>query len=121
MVTMTPILAEALDYLATEIESLMAGGSEFDVAVQKVLEDVITNHGAVVFNGDGYTDEWQTEAAARGLKNLRTTLDALPELISEESMDLFSRYGVFNHQGDAQPLRHRASSSMRSVSASRPS
>ncbi len=98
MVTINTILAEALDYLATEIESLTAGDTEFDVAVQKVLEDVITNHGAVVFNGDGYTDEWQTEAAARGLKNLRTTLDALPELVSEASMELFSRYGVFNHR-----------------------
>ena len=98
MVTINTILAESLDYLATEIESLVAGGSEFDVAVQKVLEDVITNHGAVVYNGDGYTEEWQTEAAARGLKNLRTTLDALPELISEESMDLFSHYGVFSHR-----------------------
>src|SRR5450432_4746450 len=98
MVTINTILAEALDYLATEIESLVAGGAEFEVAVQKVLEEVITNHGVVVYNGDGYTDEWQTEAAARGLKNLRTTLDALPELISEESMELFAHYGVFTHR-----------------------
>jgi glutamine synthetase len=98
MVTINTILAESLDYLATEIESSVAGGAEFDAAVQKVLEDVITNHGAVVYNGDGYTEEWQTEAAARGLKNLRTTLDALPELISEESMDLFSHYGVFSRR-----------------------
>ena len=53
---------------------------------------------AVVFNGDGYADEWQIEAAERGLPNLRTTLDALPELITEESMELFSHYGVFNHR-----------------------
>jgi glutamine synthetase len=98
LVTINTILAEALDYLATEIESLVSGGATLDVAVQKVLEEVITNHGAVVYNGDGYTDDWQTEAAARGLKNLRTTLDALPELISEESMDLFSHYGVFTHR-----------------------
>jgi glutamine synthetase len=66
--------------------------------VQKVLEEIITVHGAVVFNGDGYTDEWQVEAAARGLPNLRTTLDALPELITDEAMELFSRYGVFSHR-----------------------
>src|SRR4029077_6061346 len=82
MTTINTILAEALDHLATEIESLVAGGAEFDAAVQKTLEDIITNHGAVVFNGDGYTDDWQTEAEARGLKNLRTTLDALPELVT---------------------------------------
>src|ERR1700736_1239925 len=65
MVTINTILAEALDYIATEIESLVASGDPFNVAVQKVLEEIITVHGAVVYNGDGYTDEWQTEAAAR--------------------------------------------------------
>ncbi len=96
MVTINTILAEALDHMATEIESLVAEGAEFNVAVQKVLEEVITDHGSVVFNGDGYTDEWQTEAAARGLLNLRTTLDALPQLVTDEAMELFSHYGVFS-------------------------
>jgi glutamine synthetase len=98
MVTINTILAEALDYIATELESLIADGTEFNSAVQTVLQEVITNHGKVVFNDNGYADEWQTEAAERGLPNLRTTLDALPELISEESMELFSKYGVFNHR-----------------------
>jgi glutamine synthetase len=98
MVTINTILAEALDHIATEIESLIEGGTEFNVAVQKVLEEIITDHGAVVFNGDGYSDDWQIEAEARGLPNLRTTLDALPELITEEAMDLFSTYGVFSHR-----------------------
>jgi glutamine synthetase len=98
MVTINTILAEALDYIATELEALVTGGTEFNTAVQTVLQEIITNHGKVVFNDDGYADEWQTEAAERGLPNLRTTLDALPELITEESMDLFSRYGVFNHR-----------------------
>ena len=66
--------------------------------MQKVLEEIITDHGAVVFNGDGYSDEWQIEAEPRGLPNLRTTLDALPELITDEAMELFSKYGVFNHR-----------------------
>ena len=78
MVTINTILAEALDYIATELESLVADGTEFNVAVQKVLEEIITDHGAVVFNGDGYSEDWQIEAEARGLPNLRTTLDALP-------------------------------------------
>lgn len=96
MVTINTILAEALDYIATEIESMVADGDEFNVAVQKVLAEIITVHGSVVFNGDGYSDDWQTEAAARGLPNLRTTLDALPELITPEAMELFSHYGVFS-------------------------
>jgi len=96
MVTINTILAEALDYIANEIEGLMAGGTDFNMAVQKVLEEIITVHGGVVFNGDGYSDDWQIEAEARGLPNLRTTLDALPELITEASMELFSTYNVFN-------------------------
>jgi glutamine synthetase len=98
MVTINTILAEALDYIATEIETAIAAGTPFNVAVQKVLEEIITVHGSVVFNGDGYSEDWQTEAAARGLPNLRTTLDALPELVTPEAMELFSRYGVFSHR-----------------------
>jgi glutamine synthetase len=96
MVTINTILAEALDYAATRIEGLVAGGDEFNVAVQKVLEEIITDHGAVVFNGNGYSEEWQNEAAERGLLNLRTTLDALPQLITDEAIELFTNYGVFN-------------------------
>ncbi len=97
MVTINTILAEALDYIATELEGLLEEGTDFNAAVQKVLEEIITVHGKVVFNGDGYTDAWPVEAEARGLPNLRTTVDALPELISEDSLELFSHYGVFSH------------------------
>jgi hypothetical protein len=66
------------------------------MAVQTLLTEIITEHGAVVFNGDGYSDNWQIEAAERGLPNLKTTLDALPELIKPESLALFDKYKVFN-------------------------
>jgi glutamine synthetase len=98
MVTINTIMAEALDYIATDLEKSVANGVDFNVAVQKILEEMITVHGASVFNGDGYSEQWQVEAAARGLPNLRTTLDALPQLITEESMALFSKYGVFTHR-----------------------
>jgi len=97
MVTLNTILAEALDFIATKLEGLAAEGTEFNAAVQKVLEDIITVHGSVVFNGDGYTDAWPLEAEKRGLPNLRTTPDALPQLVSEDALELFSRYGVFSH------------------------
>jgi glutamine synthetase len=98
MVTINTILAEALDHIATGLESLLESGTEFNEAVQAVLQEIIATHGNVVFNGDGYTDAWQAEAAERGLPNLRTTLDALPQLITEESLELFSKYGVFSHR-----------------------
>ncbi|PCK23541.1 MULTISPECIES: glutamine synthetase III [Rhodococcus] len=98
MVTINTIMAEALDYMATELEAAVADGADFDTAVQNLLTEIITNHGAVVFNGDGYSENWQIEAESRGLPNLRTTLDALPELITESSMELFEKYKVFNHR-----------------------
>jgi glutamine synthetase len=98
MVMINTIMAEALDYCATELEGAVAAGTDFDAAVQNLLTEIITTHGAVVFNGDGYSEKWQLEAAERGLPNLRTTLDALPELITESAMELFEKYKVFNHR-----------------------
>jgi glutamine synthetase len=98
MITINTILAEALDYIATELETSIAAGTDFNGAVQSLLQEIIINHGNVVFNGDGYASEWPIEAAQRGLLNLHTTLDALPELVSDGSMELFSHYGVFNHR-----------------------
>jgi glutamine synthetase len=98
MVAINTIMADSLDHIATELEAMLDSGTEFNAAVQKVLEGIITEHGAVVFNGDGYSEEWQVEAAARGLKNLRTTPDALPELDTPEAKALFARHGVLNER-----------------------
>jgi glutamine synthetase len=98
MVTINTILAESIDHLATELEALVSDGSELNAAVQSVLESTMKEHGTVVFNDDGYADAWQVQAKDRLLPNLKTTLDALPELITDESMELFSKYGVFSHR-----------------------
>ena len=96
MTTINTILAEALDYIATSLDTALAAGVEFNTAVQTVLTEIITNHGSSVFNGNGYSDAWQLEAAERGLPNLRTTVDALPVLISEPAIELFEKYSVFS-------------------------
>jgi glutamine synthetase len=98
MVVINTILAEALDYIASYLETQLAEGTDFNVSVQKLLEEIIESHGSVVFNGDGYSADWPVEAEARGLPNLRTTADALTELLAEDSLELFSRYGVFTHR-----------------------
>ncbi len=98
MVAINTIIAESLDVIATELERLTADGVEFNSAVQKVLEGIMTDHGSVVFNGDGYSDEWQVEAEARGLKNLRSAVDAIPELVTPEAVELFGKYGVLNER-----------------------
>jgi len=98
MIILNTIMADSLDYMATVLEEVVDGGEDFDVAVQKLLTEIITEHGAVVFNGDGYSENWQIEAAGRGLPNLKTTLDAIPELVKPDAVALFEKYGVFNER-----------------------
>jgi len=94
--TINTIVTESLDFIATDLEERVAAGEDFHHAVQKLLEGIITDHGAAVFNGDGYSDDWQVEAEARGLKNLKTTLDALPETIAPEAVELYEKYGILS-------------------------
>ena len=70
----------------------------FHEMLQDHLRDLIKEHKRVLFNGDGYTDEWEKEAARRGLPNARTTLDAVKALVKEENVALFERYGVLNRR-----------------------
>jgi glutamine synthetase len=98
MIILNTIMADSFDYMATALEKAVAGGVDFDSAVQTLLTEIITEHGAVVFNGDGYSENWQIEAAERGLPNLKTTLDAIPELIKPAAVEVFERYGVFSER-----------------------
>jgi glutamine synthetase len=98
MIILNTIMADSLDYMATVLEEAVEAGEDFDSAVQKLLTEIITDHGAVVFNGDGYSENWHIEAEARGLPNLKTTLDAIPELVKPESIEVFEKYGVFNER-----------------------
>src|ERR1700751_5720567 len=84
--------------MATVLEKAVAEGEDFDKAVQKLLTEVITEHGDVVYNGDGYSEKWQIEAAEGGLPNLKTTLASVPELVKPEAVELFEKYGVFNER-----------------------
>ena len=94
MVVINTIMAEALDFCANELEAAVAAGTDFNDAVQTLLAKIVEDHGAVIFNGNGYSEEWHAEAESRGLKNLRTTVDSLPEYLTPESRELFSTYGV---------------------------
>jgi glutamine synthetase len=89
-------VAESLDYIATELEKATAKGAALEDAVGKILVKLIKENKRIIFNGNGYSDEWQKEAAKRGLLNLRNTVDALPELLSPETTRLFEDYKVLN-------------------------
>jgi glutamine synthetase len=97
LVAMNTIVAESLDYIATALEKAVASDSGALLpAVQKVLKEIIVQHGAVIFNGDGYSAAWHQEAADRGLPNLKTTPEALPVLGTDEVISLFEAYGVLS-------------------------
>jgi glutamine synthetase len=99
LVVLNTIVAESLDYIATELEKATGGdGAKLHTAVQKVLQDIATKHKAVIFNGDGYSEEWHKEAEKRGLPNFRNTVDALPILLKEENAALFNKYGVLSQR-----------------------
>ncbi|MEE3849221.1 glutamine synthetase III [Gordonia sp. LSe1-13] len=98
MIAINAMLAESLDYVASFLEKEISAGTEFNAAVQKLLEDIIVEHGKVVFNGNGYSDEWQEEAASRGLLNLRTTVDAMAQLEEPAIKSVMSDYGILSNR-----------------------
>jgi len=96
-VALNTMMTDSLDYIATEIEKITKGdASKLNDAVAKVLQKIMKEHDAVIFNGDGYSDAWHQEAAKRGLPNLKTTPDALPVLTSKPVVDMFVKYGVLS-------------------------
>jgi glutamine synthetase len=99
LVALNTIMAEALDEIATELEKATGGDpSKLNGAVQKLLQKIATECEPVLFEGDGYSEAWHQEAAKRGLKNLRTTPDALPELITKDVISLFEKYNVLSER-----------------------
>jgi glutamine synthetase len=83
------IVAESVGRLTGELQKAIDGGQSVDEAVPGLVLDSWIANKQVVFNGDNYSEEWHAEAERRGLKNLRTTPDALPELISEQTVKVF--------------------------------
>ncbi|MCA9101385.1 MAG: glutamine synthetase III [Planctomycetales bacterium] len=97
LVAMNTIVAESLDFCATKLEKATGGDSEkLHEAVQALLTEIIKEASPVIFNGDGYSEEWHAEAERRGLLNLKTSADALPVLKEPQIEALFEKYGVLS-------------------------
>jgi glutamine synthetase len=90
------IMAESVDEMCTALEEAVAGGASFEEALRGLIAEEIRRVKRIIFNGDGYSDEWQEEAARRGLLNLRTTVDALETVPSDKNRALFEKYGVLS-------------------------
>ena len=89
-------VTESLDYIATEMEKELKGGKKLQAAVKTLLTKLIKDNKRIIFNGNGYSDDWQKEAAKRGLLNHRTSVDAYGEAIKPEVTSAFEKYGVLN-------------------------
>ena len=87
---MNTIMTEELQQFADILEK----AGDFQSALQTLLHDTFAAHQRIIFNGNGYSDEWVAEAKRRGLCNLGNTVDALPAYIAEKNIAMFSRHGV---------------------------
>lgn len=86
------IVADVLSDMADELEN----AENFDLAVHDLIKKTLTDHQRVIFNGNGYSEEWVAEAERRGLPNVKTMVDAVPSLISEKSIKMFEKFKVFS-------------------------
>ncbi len=90
------IVAESIEDMTTQLEEALAGGAEIGDAERALLAKEIRDAKAIIFNGDGYSQDWEDEAARRGLLNLRSTMDALPAMTAKKNEKLFQRFDVLS-------------------------
>ena len=90
-IVLNTIVAEAFCQACDELEK----GENFEEDVHDLIKKYLTEHQRIVFNGNGYAPEWVEEAARRGLPNITSMVDAIPYLITEKTVELFGKFGVF--------------------------
>ena len=93
-IVLNTIVADAFAEIAEQLEALPP--EKFHNGLQKILQGIVKKHKRIIFNGDGYKDEWKKEAAKRGLPNLPNTPAALKPFLDPKNIKLFEKYGVFN-------------------------
>ncbi len=92
--TLNTAVAEILRQFADELES----ASDFEATLHALIKRVVKAHKRIIFNGNGYDDQWIAEAERRGLSNLLTTPDAMPKFIEEKSISLFTSHKVYTER-----------------------
>ena len=89
-------VAESLSGFCEQLEGVPA--EQLDEKIHQILKETISAHKRIIFNGNGYTDEWVEEAEKRGLPNLKSTADALPEFIEPKNLELFTKHHIFTQE-----------------------
>ena len=93
-IALNTIMAEELRKFADRLEQ----AEDFDSALQNLVWETFTNHQRIIFNGNGYTEQWKQEAARRGLSNHASTADSLPTYLDQKNIDLVMRHGIFTEE-----------------------
>ena len=93
-IVLNTAVADVLEQFADELEK----SGDFSADLASLIKRTFHEHKRIVFNGNNYSDEWAAEAQRRGISNLKTTVDALPEFASKKSIELFERHHVFTEQ-----------------------
>lgn len=91
-VMLNTMVADVFEEFADRLEN----AKDFEDEINKIIKDTMDNHKRIIFNGDGYSEEWEKEAERRGLLNLRSTVDALPLLKSEDNIKMFEHHKVLS-------------------------
>ena len=89
-------VAECVHQFAEQLKNVPE--DKMDEAIHELIKKTIIDHKRVIFNGNGYTDEWIEEATKRGLFNLKSTPDALPQWIADKNIELFTKYHIFTKE-----------------------
>lgn len=90
-VVLNTIVAEAF----AEVCDVLEKADDFDTAVHSLIKEYLTDHQRIIFNGNGYSDEWVAEAEKRGLPNIKSMVEAIPALTTDKAVELFGKFGVF--------------------------
>ena len=91
-------VSESLDYMCDQLEAAVAKGETIENAVAALLKTTLKKHKRIIFNGNGYSQEWQKEAAKRGLLNHKNTVDALPEIVTPLVVKTFEKFKVLSER-----------------------
>ncbi|WP_051515102.1 glutamine synthetase III [Fervidicella metallireducens] len=93
-VVLNTIVADSLKEIADRLETV----NDVHEEIKWILKDIISNHKRIIFNGDGYSKEWLSEAEKRGLRNIKSTVEAVEAYITKEAVELFSKHNVLSEQ-----------------------
>lgn len=97
MTVLNTVVADTLVQFKKDVDAMIEKGDKKEIAIMHVIRQYIVHSKNVLFEGDGYSEEWEKEAAKRGLPNIKTTPPALDAMVSKKALELFEKYSVYTH------------------------